>query len=317
VAVTLWESSDEVLREYLVSQADLVLAAGCDEPMEEVRRAAKRRTEWSKPVRFHQRGHRVHLTTVGREALAVGLEAPESGATLMEVVAMLASLDVVLGCQQGCQCSGVHFVEVGGERYYSPEAYGQAVAESLRLLNRIVPLDAVRSRPGSRSAVHDVSLEVEQGRGFAAEADGFRVVLESRPPTPDRLRAILDNCQGGEVYVVPVEDLMAIPEGFLSHMGPERLKVMSVALGALDDVDKDGRLLRYIEVLGAAGVRSIRTVGRGAFPLGTFPWDGLIPVDLSIERPPGHFTTVEFDQGWEEIFETYRLVGGFVSQDRA
>ncbi len=213
VAVTLWDSTDEVLREYLVGQADLVLAAGCDEPMAEVRRAAERITEWSKPVRFHQRGHRVHLTTVGRESLAVDVSEPESGAPLLNVVALLASLDVVLGCQQGCQCSGVHFVEVGGgEQYHSPEAYCQEVVGSLRLLNDIIPMDVAKSGLRDRSPELDESPPFEEGRVFTTEDDGFRVVLLSPAPTPDGLRAIVDNRHGGEVFVIPVEDVMAIPE---------------------------------------------------------------------------------------------------------
>jgi hypothetical protein len=70
-----------------------------------------------------------------------------------------------------------------------------------------------------------------------------------------------------------------------------------------------------VEVLGAAGVQSIRTIGRGAFPLGSYPWDGLIPVGLTIERPKGHFATLEFDQCWGEIFKTYRQLRRYTNWD--
>jgi hypothetical protein len=315
VAVTLWDSTDEVLREYLVGQADLVLAAGCDEPMAEVRRATERISQYSKPVRFHQRGHRVHLTTIGREGLALDTDEPESGVPLVEVVALLASLDVVLGCQQGCQCSGIQFVEIGdGKRYHSPEAYCQAVIESLRQLNLIMPMDVASA--GQGGIVGSAEPEGVEGKQcFATEKERFRVVLEAPTVTPERLRTIFDNSHGGEVFVVPVRDMADIPKEYLSHLGPERLKAISVALGPLDDVDEDGRLPRFVEALGAAGVQSIRTIGRGAFPLGTYPWDGLIPVGLTLERPKGHFATLEFDRCWGEIFETFRQLRRYAGWD--
>jgi hypothetical protein len=171
-----------------------------------------------------------------------------------------------------------------------------------------MPMNLARSGLGEKYATADLETAAQEKRVFATEDDGFVVVLESPDPTADRLRDIIDNCQSGEVFVVPVDDAMDIPKRYLSQVGADRLKATSLALGSLDDEDRDGRLLRYVEALGAVGVQSVRTVGRGAFPFGTYPWDGLIPVDLTIERPQGHFTTLEFDQGWDEIFATYHLL---------
>jgi hypothetical protein len=68
----------------------------------------------------------------------------------------------------------------------------------------------------------------------------------------------------------------------------------------------DQALLDFAEACGRCGITAIRTVGRGAFPQLTYSWDGYLPLDLVAVRPPGHFTTLEFDRPCEQILNTYR-----------
>jgi hypothetical protein len=88
----------------------------------------------------------------------------------------------------------------------------------------------------------------------------------------------------------------------------ENLQSMSIALGKPDQDGLDPRLLQYAEAVGSAGVTGIRTVGRAAFPQLAYSWDGLIPLDLTVERQEGHFTGLEFSEPWAQIYETYSLI---------
>jgi hypothetical protein len=110
------------------------------------------------------------------------------------------------------------------------------------------------------------------------------------------------------VAIVPVKNVMEVPRRYLQQVGRHHLQSMSVALGSPDTQGLEPRLLRYAEALGAVGVTSIRTVGRGAFPQLAYSWDGLLPSDLIAKRQRGHFTALEFDEPWLQIYETYGLI---------
>ncbi len=320
--VTIWDYTDATLQEYLIAQADLVVAAASDETIESigqiVRRVSTERLGWgrsalsaaSRPVRFHGHGHKVSFSTVGRECLERERKVPESGIALMDVVALLASLDVVLWNQQGCLSSRVHFVEQGSESgHYSPENYGQAVTQSLRALNKSMPKGVSRKRQiHNLFDKYQVIAASNPVRVLSDYDDDFLVVLDRRALTPDQFREVVNDCQGRSVIVLPVDDVLEVPQRFLQQVRREHLQSMSVALGNPDEPGIAPRLLQYAEALGEVGVTSIRTVGRGAFPQLAYSWDGLIPLDLTVKRQKGYFTAVEFDEPWAQIYETHRLV---------
>jgi Acyl-CoA reductase (LuxC) len=318
--VTMWDYTDQALQEYLVGQADLVVAAASDETIDEIGAVVERVSTPARPVRFHRHGHKVSFSTIGRECLEVSRKEPESGVALLEVVALLASLDVALWNQQGCLSSRVHFVERGtGQGYYSPEAYSQAVVESLRLLNNLIPKGVSRKRQ-----IHNLfdKYQARAGGGTVQVCseydDDFLVVLERQPLTPDEFRGVVNDCQGRTVVVLPVDDIMEVPRRYLRQMrrgGQCPLQSMSLAVGDPDCPGIAPRLLRYAEALGAVGMTGIRTVGRGAFPQLAYSWDGLIPLDLTVDRPKGYFTALEFDQPWTQIYDTHQLVRRMLSLD--
>jgi hypothetical protein len=318
--VTLWDYTDQALQEYLVGQADLVVAAASDETIDEIGAVVERVSIPARPIRFHRHGHKVSFSTIGRECLEVKRQEPGSGVPLLEVVALLASLDVALWNQQGCLSSRVHFVERGTDQgYYSPEAYSSAVVKSLRLLNTLIPKGASRKRQ-----IHNL-FDKYQARAVSGAVqvlseygDDFLVVLEQQPLSADQFREVVNDCQGRTVVVIPVEDVMEVPRRYLGQMrrgGQQPLQSMSLAVGDPDYPGIAPRLLRYAEALGAVGMTAIRTVGRGAFPQLAYSWDGLIPLDLAVDRPKGHFTTLEFDQLWTQICDTYRLVRQIMNRD--
>jgi hypothetical protein len=308
--VTLWDHADTALQESLFAQADLVVAAASDETIEDIGQKVQRVSSVTHPIRFHGHGHKVSFSTVGRECLRLGKRTPLNEVPLVDAVALLASLDVALWNQQGCLSSRVHFLEQGNDaEYHPPEVYGQAVVRGLRTLNKLIPKGISRKRQ-----IHNL-FDKYQAVGASGPVkvlsdydDDFLVVLERRPLTATQFGELVNDCQGRTVAIIPVDDVMEIPERYLRYVHRTHLQSMSVALGNPDEPGIDPRLLRYAEALGAVGVTGIRTVGRGAFPQLAYSWDGLIPLDLTAKRQKGYFTALEFDEPWVQIHETHRLV---------
>ncbi len=308
--VTLWDHADTALQDYLFAQADLVVAAASDETIEDINQKAQRVSSVTRPIRFHGHGHKVSFSTVGRECLRLEQRTPFNDVPLVDAVALLASLDVALWNQQGCLSSRVHFLEQGNDpEYHPPEVYGQAVVRGLRALNELIPKGISRKRQ-----IHNL-FDKYQAVGASGPVkvlseydDDFLVVLDRRPLTATQFGELVNDCQGRTVAIIPVDDVMEIPERYLRYVHRAHLQSMSVALGNPDEPGIDPRLFRYAEALGAVGVTGIRTVGRGAFPQLAYSWDGLIPLDLIVRRQKGYFTALEFDEPWVQIHETHRLV---------
>lgn len=309
-AVTLWDYTDPGLQAYLIAQADLVVAAASNETIGEIEKVVRQVPAPSRPTRFHWHGHKVSFSTVGRECLEIGRHEPRYGTPLLELVALLAALDVALWNQQGCLSSRVHFVEQGsGSECYSPEIYSQAMAHNLRLLDRLMPKEVSRKRQ-----IHNLfdKYQAMSAGGmfqvFSRYDDDFLVVLAKGPVSAERFQEMINDCQGRTMVVLPVRDVMEVPDRYLRRIPRQYLQSMSIALGDPDLPDIDPRLLDYAEALGSVGITGIRTVGRGAFPQLAYSWDGFIPLDLTTHRSKGYFTALEFDQPWAQIYETYDLV---------
>jgi hypothetical protein len=204
----------------------------------------------------------------------------------------------------------VHFVEQASDaQHYSPEVYGQAVVQSLRALNEIMPKGITRKRQ-----IHNLFDKYQAAaasglvRVLSDYDDDLLVVLEQRNLAADQFKELVNDCQGRTVAIVPVDDVMEVPQRYLRQIHREHLQSMSVALGEPDMPGMGARLLHYAEALGAVGITSIRTVGRGAFPQLAYSWDGLLPLDLTADRPKGYFTALEFDETWAQIRQTHRLI---------
>ena len=235
---------------------------------------------------------------------------PGTGRRLVDAVACLASLDVALWKQQGCLSSREHFVEdADGPGYHSPEDYAQAVVHSLRELNRAMPKGIRRRRQIHNLFDQYQAVAVSNPLQVLSEYDDdFVVILDRRELTSAQFRELVNTCQARTVAIVPVRSLQEVPRRYLRQVGHRHLQSMSLAMGSPDTRGLTPRLLSYAEALGAEGVTSIRTVGRGAFPQLAYSWDGLLPMDLIAQRQQGHFTAIEFDDPWSEIYETYGLI---------
>jgi hypothetical protein len=99
---------------------------------------------------------------------------------------------------------------------------------------------------------------------------------------------------------------MELPHRYLPFLPAAHLQTLSVAVGQAGG-GLSSRFLAFAEACAGQGVTAIRTVGRGAFPQLAYSWDGWIPLDLIRPRPAGRFATIEFEQPYDDMAQTYRL----------
>ncbi len=239
---------------------------------------------------------------------------PKEG-SLLDVVTLLAGLDSIFWDQNGCLSSRIHFVEKGETGDLSVQEYAEHLAGQLRRLSLLLPRGA-----WPRRLLHDTfdrykALEGMErtGRGLRVLSrydDEFVVVLDERPPGQPRFDSrifggLVNDCQGRVVMVRPLDDLLELPRLYLSLLPARSLQSLSVAVGRPGEELTD-RFLDFATACGARGVTAIRVVGRGAFPQLAYSWDGYLPLDLMCRRPPGHFTTIEFEAPFDAMMETYR-----------
>lgn len=313
-AVLIWDYEDADLQRRLLAQAGLVVAAASDATIAQIQAAlagatAERR---SGQPRLHAHGHKVSFSAVGREVLRREAVLDGFGAPLLEVVAHLAALDSVFWDQNGCLSSRIHFVELGGQECYGLDDYAAALTGQLRRLAEALPRGA-----WPRHQLHDRfdRYKLLEGSGLVQVLsdydDPFVVIVDRRPVSKANgaalMRSTVNDCQGRVVIVRPVADLQEAPDHYLALLPPANLQSLSVAVGQPGQRLTE-RFLRFASACGQRGVTAIRTVGRGAFPQLAYSWDGLVPLDLVATRPPGHFTTIEFDMPYEQMLETFRVL---------
>lgn len=311
-ALLVWDFEDQALQRDLLSRADLVIAAASDETIVNLRRqfdAARRaRPPAKRPPRFHAHGHKVSFSAIGAEMLTSAEGDPDSGKSSMEIAARLAALDSILWDQNGCLSARVHFVEERAGQDANAEDYAHCLLGQLHHLSAWLPLGGWPRRLLHERFDRYKNLErAGLTKVFSDYDDEFLVVLDRRPLDAAAFRQQVNDCQGRVIVVRPVAHRMDIPRRYLRLIPKENLQSLSVAMGEPGQALGD-EFLQFAAECGACGVTAIRTVGRGAFPQLAYSWDGLIPIDLMDERPPGYFCTIEFDYPYEQILTTYRLM---------
>jgi hypothetical protein len=310
LAVLTWDYEDASLQDWLLQQAGLVIAAASDETIAQIRAGverAKSKSNQASGKRFHAHGHKFSFAAIGKEVLQKDLLEPATGQPLIDIVALLASLDSVFWDQYGCLSARNHFVEQAGETGYSAAEYASRLAIQMRILAAYLPRGAAPLQRLHDSFDKFKQLETTgQVHVFSQYDDEFLVVCDHRPVGAESFYRSLNDCLGRVVIVRPVSSLMDIPENYLRLLPPANLQSLSVAVGHSGQGLTDA-FLHFAHACGRRGVTAIRTVGRGAFPQLAYSWDGLIPLDLLCERKEGHFTTIEFEQPFDQILDTYLL----------
>jgi len=327
VAVLVWEHDDAAAARELLPEAGaanaVVLAAAGDRAIAEIEAAVYRAQPASgerPPARFHAHGHKVSFGAIAREVLVRGQEV--DGVDLVDVVTLLAALDAAFWDQHGCLSTRVLFVEEGpADSHYTAAEVAARLAQKLALLAGVLPRGAWPRRHLHDLFDHYKLLESGRGRSAYSSAgqvqvltgydDEFLVVVDAREALGRTgFAEVVNGCQGRAVVVRPVADLMDVPRRYLSQLPAGHLQSLSVAAG-IGHVSDSERFLAFAGACGARGVTAIRTVGRGAFPQLAYSWDGLIPLDLVAPRlseaTSGRFTTIEFDDPYAQMLETYAL----------
>jgi hypothetical protein len=323
VAILIWDYEDAYVQNFLTSRADLIVAAASDETIAQIQSQVdisleQQERSSSRHIRFHAHGHKVSFSATGREMLATqptaavrSMEERELAEltdeqSLLDVVTLLAALDSIFWDQHGCLSSRVHFVEVGGEGYHTPLEYARRLQEQLSLLAGFLPRGAWPLQQLHDRFDHYKQLEMNGNiRVISRYEDQWLVILDQRRLRFSAFRNLVNDCQGRVIVVRPVTDLMEIPEVYLRMLPSNNLQSLSAAIGKPGEGLTDS-FLRFADACGVRGVTAIRTIGRGAFPQLAYSWDGYLPLDLVRLRPAGHFTTIEFDNPYEQILETYR-----------
>ncbi|MBN1317699.1 MAG: hypothetical protein JXA42_19605 [Anaerolineales bacterium] len=310
LAILIWDYQDAAIQEYLLQEADLVIAAAGDETIDAIQTQIDRSSNVSDqkpPARFHAHGHKISFSAIGREFLAQNGIDETINQPILQVAAFLAALDSIFWDQYGCLSSRIHFIETGGPAYHDPLEYASSLARHLELFSRFLPRGAWPRRVLYDSFDYFKYLEqAVQVKVLSNYDDEFLVVLDNRTYTPKTLHNVINKCQGRVIIVRPISDLDQIPRQYLAMIPAENLQSLSVAVGRPGKA-VDERFLEFAQECGERGITAIRTLGRAAFPQIAFSWDGYIPLDLIRTRPPGHFTTIEFDNPYQQIIDTYRM----------
>jgi hypothetical protein len=328
VAVTVWDHDDDRLLERLLGEADITLAAGGDDL---ISRLSDRIKRLPGEHRFQPHGHKVSFSVIGREMLdptaeslfdtetqgyAGGLFGSLPGGTeIIDVVALLAALDSAFWDQNGSLSSRVHFVERAGSADDLPAEYARRLTSRLRQLARVMPRGAWPTRHLHDPFDRYKALEGSSRWGTGLEVmsdydDPFVVVLDERTGAeshldPEGFASLVNECQTRVVIVRPVDDIMEVAWRYLDMVPRRSLQSLGVAVGRPGE-GLTKSLLDFAAACGARGVTAIRLAGRGSFPQLAYSWDGFLPLDLVGRRPPGYFTTIEFERPFEEMVQTYR-----------
>ena len=309
IALMIWDYEDQELQERLVSGSDLVIAAAADITIKQIEEVIQRVQTRSHPIRFHKHGHKVSFTTIGKAYLNKEERVPEvAGMEILHLTSLLAAVDSIFWDQYGCLSSRIHFVETGGPDTHTPREYGQALVEMIKLLSIFLPRGAI--------PLHNLHNRFEKYAAMAASGqvnlcssydDDFLVVVDSRPWSQVSFQDVVNDCVERTIVVRPVGDLLEIPRKYLGWLPAKNLQTMSVAIDGPQYSSWSSNFTRFVDEIGAQGVTGIRAIGRGAFPQLAYSWDGYLPLDLSLERLPGYFSSVEFENTYQEILAVYRV----------
>lgn len=309
IGILIWDYEDLKLQEELLKKSDVVIVAAGDETISKIKNQITRINEKNQlraKIRFHEHGHKVSFSSVEREILQKGLIDPAIKTPLIDVVTLLAGLDSIYWDQFGCLSSRIHFVEIGDENYYSAEDYGKKLVEQLRKLSYILPRgSAPLSMLRDNFDRYKLLERINQVKVLSDYQDEFLVVLDRRYLDRQAFSSSVNSCMGRVIIIRSVKDLIDIPLKYLKILPVKNLQSMSVAFSSTYNIN-NLKYMGFLKSSARCGITAIRSLGRGAFPQLSYSWDGLIPLDLVAERPAGYFSTIEFDNPYQEIIDTYK-----------
>ncbi len=317
VAVSVWDQGDAPLQRQLLGEADCVLAAG-DEMALALAGHARRMHDRPR-VLVHPK--KAGFTVITRDVLEVDSVIDEEGwiatggTEVIDIVALLAGLDSALWDQNGFPAPRVHFVEKNGIADPVPAEYARRLTKRLRQIAGVIPRGAwpLRDLRDPFDRYKAIEGTDRWGNGLKVMSDygdPFVVVFDDRAGRESRLdpnvfAAMVDECRSRVILVRTVDDIMEVPWRYLRMLPRQSLQSVSVATGRPGQ-GPTKHFLDFATACGLRGVTAISMVGKGMYPQSAYSWDGLLPLDLIGRRPPGYFTTIDFDSPFEDMMATYR-----------
>jgi hypothetical protein len=243
----VWWPGDDAAAAPLYARADVVLAYGGNDTLEQIRHQVPIGT------RFLPHGHRLGFGMVGRAALDA-----RSG----PAVARLAALDVVRYDQQGCYSPHVYYVERGAK--VTPREFAQYLGAELanlqrRFARRGLALEEAAAVAGWRQRHELRTLSGDSAELIGDAAAAWCVVCS------DAAQPLAPSALNRTVQVVAVDGL----EQAVELVAAQRPFLQSAGLAAAP-----AELFRLAERLGAAGVTRIAAIGSMTEPEAGWHHDG-------------------------------------------
>jgi len=307
--VLIWDYENLGLQEELLTRSDLVIVAAGDDTISKLDNQITSINSKIRPkpkIRFHQHGHKVSFSAIDRGTLQKGMLDPTLKTPLLDMVTLLAGLDSIYWDQYGCLSSRIHFIENGSEKDYTAEEYGEKLVHQLRKLSSILPRgSAPLSLLRDNFDRYKILERFNQVKIFSDYQDDFLVVLDRRSLDQQAFFSAVNSCMGRVIIIRSIKNLMDIPQKYLKLLPAKNLQSLSVAFAPEYDIE-DPKYHDFLYAAARCGITAIRSLGRGAFPQLSYSWDGLIPLDLVAERPAGYFSTIEFENPYQEMIETYK-----------
>jgi hypothetical protein len=307
VALMIWDYKDAELQKFILSNADLVLAAAADSSIDQIENVLN---QVNPSARFHKHGHKVSFTTVGKACLSKrNLSSEEPRPELFRILTNLSAIDSIVWDQYGCLSSRIHFIELGDSHEYTPLEYGQAIVEELRSLSHRIPRGKIPlSRIHDRFEFFNAQTYSDKVKLCSAYEDDFIVVVDHRSWNEGQFKSIINNCIERTIVIRPVDSILDVPLKYLKWIDEKNLQTMYIAIDAKRENGWSEEFFQFVEAVGKLGVTSIRSVGQGPFPQLAYSWDGYLPQSLSISYPEGRFTTVEFEDNYSQILKISSLL---------
>lgn len=286
LAILLWDYEDSSLQKLFMTRADLMIAAAGDDTIASLE---KERTAYSPETRFHSHGHKASFAII--DETYIDSDQFPGDNCLIETIPLLAALDSILWDQNGCLSARIHFV-VGDEARYANK-----LLAAMRSLSNKIPRGTTPMRFVHRTFDYYHALPDQTTVNIISSYDDdFAIIVDKRDLSELSFQQAVNNCMGRTIIIKPIK-LSYDAVNYIKNIPSHNLQSISLA------VNQD-ELYELADALAKAGVTSIRSLGRAAFPRLSHSWDGYLPLDLCLSRPKGHFSTIEFDDLYEEISDS-------------
>tara|TARA_Y100001934_G_scaffold117998_1_gene144464 strand:+ start:7737 stop:9206 length:1470 start_codon:yes stop_codon:yes gene_type:complete len=273
IAIVFWKGGSNNLEDFLLNQADLVLAYGNNDTLKQVRDHTPITT------RCLTYGHKISFGMISRAALKTG----KSWTTAHQ-----AAYDIVRYDQQGCYSPQIFFVEQGGA--VSPEQFAQFIARELENFERKFP----RRKLNTQEINNFVSWrQAEELKAFSGEKR--LIIAESESSWgvsySDTVQELTPPGLNRTVQIFSVESLYEVT----SIMQPYKNFLQTVGIAASPE-----ELMKLSDALGKIGVTRISALGHMTTPEAGWHHDGrfnlldlvsVLEVDRTAETAAEAFST--------------------------